>query len=84
MGLGGGREGEESRITPRLAWKDEVAVGTVREDRGMQVVQAKSEPCRFELLKPCTLQREASLQNWSLASSWALGMFCPIGMFLYV
>lgn len=61
MGLiwGKGERGE-ARITPRLAQKDEIAVGTVMEDE-MQVVQTKSEPSRYEFLKPCTLQREAGL-----------------------
>lgn len=50
-------------------WKEEVAVGTDREDREMQVVQAKGEPSRFELLNCHTLQRKAGLQDWTLASS---------------
>ena len=51
-------------------WKEEAAVGTDGEDREMQVVQAKGEPSRVEMLKRCTMQTEAGPQHWSLSSSW--------------
>lgn len=51
-------------------WKEEAAVDTDREDWEIQVVQAKGQPSRVELLKRCTLQTEAGPQHWPLASSW--------------
>lgn len=51
-------------------WKEEDAAGTEREDREVRVAQAKGEPSRFELLKSCTLHREAGLQDCFLASPW--------------